>query len=119
MHLKTLALCAVLLLTLPAFADDTSTRKTAALDVLIEEALGIQAPDRDEAETHLSLAELQKLIVAEQPLVTLQPRGDDAFSFVKDRRFECNQGAFCRYKTDPVCGREGFCNLTSNCCMCF
>ncbi len=31
----------------------------------------------------------------------------------------CNQGARCTYKTDPACGPEGFCNLPSNCCMCY
>ena len=31
----------------------------------------------------------------------------------------CNQGAYCTYKTDPVCGGEGFCNLPSHCCMCY
>ena len=31
----------------------------------------------------------------------------------------CNQGAYCTSPRDPVCGPEGFCNMSSNCCMCY
>ncbi len=31
----------------------------------------------------------------------------------------CNQGAYCTSRRDPACGFEGFCNLSSNCCMCY
>ena len=31
----------------------------------------------------------------------------------------CNQGAYCTYRNDPACGPEGFCNLPTNCCMCY
>lgn len=38
----------------------------------------------------------------------------------KEAGFEvCNQGAFCTFRNDPACGPEGFCNLSSNCCMCW
>lgn len=31
----------------------------------------------------------------------------------------CNQGAYCTSQNDPICGPEGFCNLGTNCCMCY
>ena len=34
-------------------------------------------------------------------------------------KWVCNQGAYCTTRRDPACGIEGYCNLASNCCMCW
>ena len=34
-------------------------------------------------------------------------------------KFVCNQGAYCTSRRDSACGIEGYCNLASNCCMCY
>lgn len=118
MYLKAFALCALLLFALPAFADTVTPSPDLAQEVAIDEALGLRAPARLDDGFGLSLTELKRIVAPEQPLASRLPKANAELGFIQTVGFECNQGAFCRYKTDPICGREGFCNLPSNCCMC-
>ncbi len=71
-----------------------------------------------EAEEAALKAEVDKIFGRNDWLGATSSSENSTVEFAQSNSFFCNQGARCTFKTDPVCGSEGFCNLPSRCCMC-